>query len=53
MAIIIRFVDTEWVIQQRLVRMQLLAKSLTGEEIASTEIAMFVLQAQYGISLTP
>lgn len=43
MAIIIRFVDTEWAIQQRLVRMQLLAKSLTGEEIARE--LLFVLQA--------
>ena len=49
MAIIIRFVGTEWVIQQRLVRMQFLAKSLTGEEIARE--VMFVLQAQYGITL--
>ena len=40
MAIIIRFVDTEWAI---LVRMQLLAKSLTGEEIARE--LLFVLQA--------
>ena len=34
MAIITHFVDTKWAIQQRLIHMQLLAKSLTGEEIA-------------------
>ena len=35
LAVVLRFVDNEqWVIQQRLVRLQLLAKSLSGEEIA-------------------
>ena len=48
MAIIIRFVDTKWAIQQRLIRMQLIAKSLTGEEIARE--LLFVLQAQYGMA---
>lgn len=48
MAIIVRCIDAEWAIQQRLVRMQLLAKSLTGEEIARE--LLFVLQAQYGIA---
>ena len=48
MAIIVRFVDAEWGIQQRLIRIQLLAKSLTGEEIARE--LLFVLQAQYGIA---
>ena len=48
MAIIVRFVDTQWAIQQRLVRMQLLAKSLTGEQIARE--LLFVLQAQYGVA---
>ena len=48
MVIIVRFIDSEWAIQQRLVRMQLLAKSLTGEEIARE--LLFVLQAQYGIA---
>ena len=38
----------KWAIQQRLIRMQLLAKSLTGEEIARE--LLFVLQAQYGIA---
>ena len=34
LVIVVRFVDDEFVIQQRLVRLQLLAKSMTGEEIA-------------------
>ena len=47
MAIIIRFVDAEWAIEQRLVCIQILAKSYTEEEIAKE--LLFVLQAQYGI----
>lgn len=34
MAVVLRFVDSEWQIQQRLVRLMLLAKSLKGEEVA-------------------
>ena len=34
LAIVIRFVSDPWVIEQRLIRIQLLAKSLSGEEIA-------------------
>ena len=34
MAMMLRYVDSEWNIQQRLVRLLLLAKSLTGEEVA-------------------
>ena len=34
LVIVVRFVDDEFVIKQRLVRLQLLAKSMTGEEIA-------------------
>ena len=48
MAIILRFVTDDWVIQQRLIRLQLLAKSLTGEEIARELIS--VLKVDYGIS---
>lgn len=33
MAIIIRFVSSDWKIEQRLVRVQMLSKSLAGEEI--------------------
>ena len=33
-AVVVRFVTKEWTIEHRLVKMQLLAKSLTGNEIA-------------------
>lgn len=33
-AVVIRFIDDSFEIQQRLVRLQLLSKSMTGEEIA-------------------
>ena len=32
--ILVRFVDEKWNIQQRVVKLMLLAKSLTGEEVA-------------------
>ena len=48
LAIVIRFVDESFVIQQRLVRLQLLAKSMTGEEIAREIINS--LSVQYNIS---
>ena len=47
MAIILRFVD-DWQIQQRLVRLRHLSKSLKGEEIARELIS--VLQIDYSIS---
>ena len=34
LAIIVRFVDSQWNVQQRLVRLQVLAKSLKAEELA-------------------
>ena len=34
MAIVVRYVDEEWNIQQRLICLKLLQKSMTGEEIA-------------------
>ena len=34
LAIVIRYVTDDWSIQQKLVRLQILAKSLTGEEVA-------------------
>ena len=34
MAIILRYVSDFWTLEQRLVRIQLLSKSMTGEEIA-------------------
>ena len=35
LAVVLWFVDDQWQIKQRLVRLMLLAKSLTGEEVAS------------------
>lgn len=41
LSVVLRFVDEEkWVIQQRLVRLRLLAKSLCGEEIARELISI-------------
>ena len=47
-AIVIRFVSNSWSIEQRLIRIQLLAKALTGEEVARELIS--ILGAQYGIA---
>ena len=47
LAIVLRFVSENWTVEQRLVRLQLLAKSLTGEEIARELI--HVLSTDYGI----
>ena len=47
LAILVRFIDDSFAIQQRLVRLQLLVKSMTGEEIARELIS--VISAQYGI----
>ena len=51
LAIILRFVDrSSLTIRQRLVRMQLLAKSLTGEEV--TRELLSVLSTEYGVVST-
>ena len=47
LAIVLRFVSDDWTLEQRLVRMQLLAKSLKGEEIARELI--HVLSTDYSI----
>lgn len=47
LAIVVRFIDDSFAIQQRLVRLQLLVKSMMGEEIAPELIN--VISAQYGI----
>ena len=47
LAILLRFVDAEWCVQQRLVRVQMLAKSLSGEELARELIS--VLSVTYSI----
>ena len=43
LAIVIRFVTADWEVKQRLVRLQLLAKSLKGEELAR-EIILILAQ---------
>ena len=41
LAIVLRFISDDWTIEQRLVRVQLLAKSLSGEELAREIISIF------------
>ena len=47
LAVILRFVNSDWSVQHRFVRMQMLSKSLTGEEIAKELIN--VLSVTYSI----
>ena len=47
MAIVVRYVDNDWSIQQRLIRFKLLQKSMTGEQIA--QVAMDTLSREYCI----
>ena len=47
LAIIVRFVDSQWNVQQRLVRLQVLAKSLKAEELAQCLIQ--ALAVEYAI----
>ena len=47
MAIVVRFVSCNFTIEQHLIRLQLLAKSLSGEEIARELVS--VLSVGYGI----
>lgn len=49
LAVIIRFIDDGWEIVQQLVRVQLLVKSMTGEEIARELVN--VISVEYGISV--
>ena len=46
--IVIRFIDSDWGIQQRLIKVHILAKSLSGEEIAREVINS--LSLEYGIA---
>ena len=48
MAVVVCYIDTSFNIQQRLIHLQLLAKSMKGEEIAREIIA--TISTQYGIS---
>ena len=47
MAVVFRFVSKEWTLEQRLVKLQMLAKSMKGEEIARELI--HVLSTEYAI----
>ena len=47
-AIIVHFVSESWTIEQRLIRIQLLSKNMSGEEIARELV--LVLSTNYGIS---
>ena len=47
LAVVLRFISVDWTIDQRLIRVQLLAKSLSGEEIAREIIS--ILSTSYGI----
>ena len=49
MAILVRFVSDEWKLEQRLIRMQMLAKSMTGEKVARELIS--VLSMKYSVKL--
>ena len=48
LAILVRFVNNSWTIEQRLLAIKLLSKSLTGEEIAHELVQ--ILSVSYGIS---
>lgn len=50
LTVILQFVTDEWVIQQHFVRLQLLTKSLSGEEIARELIS--ILSVNYGVQST-
>ncbi len=47
LAIVLRYVSDEWTLEQHLIRMQFLAKSLKGEEIARELI--HILSTQYSV----
>lgn len=47
MAIVVRYVDSTWVVQQRLIRLKLLQKSMTGEEIA--QVLIDTLSREYSV----
>ena len=48
LAIVVRYMSDNWVIQQKLVRLQILTKSLSGEEVARELIS--VLSVNFGVS---
>ena len=48
MVVLLRFIDEQWKIQQRVIRLMLLAKSLSGEEVARQLIVC--LSTELGVS---
>ena len=47
MAIVVRYVDSEWCVQQRLIRLHLIEKSMTGEETA--RVLIDTLSREYAV----
>ena len=47
LAVIVLFVGEEWTLEHRLIRMQMLSKSMTGQEVARELIG--VLSVAYGV----
>ena len=47
LAVIVRFVGEDWTLEQRLIRMQMLSKSMAGQEIARELIS--ILSVTYGV----
>ena len=47
MSVVVRFVSNEWTLEQRLVKLQMLAKSMKGEEVAREII--HILATEYAI----
>ena len=47
LVVIVRFIGEEWTLEQRLIRMQMLSKSMTGQEIARELIN--ILSVTYGV----
>ena len=50
-AVVLRFVDGQWQLQQCLVRLMLLSKSMTGEEIARELIVVFSTGLGIGLKM--
>lgn len=50
MVIILRFIDDEWIIHQRVVRLMLLAKSMTGQEVARQLISTYPLNLEFALT---
>ena len=49
MAILVRYIDADFCIQQRLVRMQLLERSMSGEEVARELISFCLLHLVFSL----